>query len=68
MVYFLADNQGAATIERKPEIVTLCGWCPNVRERTLAVVQAGDHPSHTMCPACAKRMNDELDAKERTNE
>ncbi len=37
-------------------IVTLCGWCPDAKERTAAIVAAGDKPSHGMCPACLERM------------
>ncbi len=44
--------------------IDVCAWCPDNRERTRMIVEAGHVANHVMCPVCVKRMNDELEAKE----
>lgn len=33
-------------------LVTICGWCPNARERTAAAIAAGHTVSHGICERC----------------
>ena len=33
-------------------IITICGWCPDAREQTLAARAHGFDVSHTMCSLC----------------
>lgn len=37
------------------QIVTVCGWCPDAREQTIAARANGYDVSHGMCDACAKK-------------
>jgi len=39
-------------------LVVVCGWCPDAREKTKAAIEAGNEVSHSMCPACTKKMED----------
>jgi len=39
----------------KAPIVSICGWCPNARERTLALKAEGKVVSHGMCPPCKEK-------------
>ena len=41
------------------DIVSICGWCDGAKERTKALTDAGKRVSHSICPACAKRMEAE---------
>lgn len=41
-------------------VVVICAWCPNSRERTLALVREGKEVSHGMCPACQALMEAQL--------
>lgn len=36
-------------------LVQICAWCPNVRERTLALKAEGKLVSHGMCPSCKEK-------------
>lgn len=38
------------------DLVILCGWCPDAREKTKKAIDAGSNVSHTMCPACTREM------------
>lgn len=44
-------------------IVTLCGWCPDAREKTQDAVKQGFNVSHGMCVTCSTKMHAELDAR-----
>lgn len=36
-------------------MITICGWCVDARERTIAAHASGEEVSHGMCDACAAR-------------
>lgn len=38
------------------KIITLCGWCPDAKEKTKAIVAQGCAPSHGLCPACEAKL------------
>lgn len=50
----------------EPELVTICAYCPDVRQRTLAVKVAGKTVSHGICPTCAAKMNQQMDVMEQS--
>lgn len=39
----------------EPTMVVVCGWCPDVREKTMAAKSAGHVVSHGMCPHCVRQ-------------
>lgn len=41
-----------ATILRSRSLVSICGWCPDAQEQTIAARANGYDVTHTMCPAC----------------
>lgn len=43
-----------------PRLFTICAWCPNVRERTLAAKAEGAQVTHVICPRCKARLAGEL--------
>lgn len=45
-------------------IVTICGWCPDRIERTVAARAHGFDVSHGLCEACAARLNTDIDRLE----
>jgi hypothetical protein len=45
-------------------IVTLCGWCPDAREKTQDAKSRGFDVSHGMCATCSTKMHAQLDALE----
>jgi hypothetical protein len=42
-----------------PTLVQICAWCPDARELTRAVHNAGRTTTHTICPACMAKLRDE---------
>jgi hypothetical protein len=46
--------------ERQPKPVVICGWCPDVRQRTLILVQQGKIVSHGMCKVCQAKMEGQI--------
>jgi hypothetical protein len=43
-------------MKMEKQIVSICGWCPGAREKTLALVNEGKQVSHGMCPSCVAKM------------
>jgi hypothetical protein len=41
------------------EVVSICGWCPDARQKTATLVAEGKTVSHTMCSSCAAKMEAE---------
>lgn len=37
-------------------MITICAWCPDARERTLDAHAAGHQTTHTICAACAEKV------------
>jgi hypothetical protein len=42
--------------EQGREIRSVCGWCPDARERTEALTLAGYAVSHGCCPQCITKI------------
>lgn len=40
-------------------IVTICGWCPDARDRTVQLKSEGKTVSHGMCDACQKKFEEQ---------
>jgi hypothetical protein len=38
------------------KIITVCGWCPDAKAKTAAVIAQGCKPSHTVCPSCEAKL------------
>jgi hypothetical protein len=53
---FAADNA-----RREFGIVSICGWCDGARARTQTLVEQGHRVSHSICAACAARMEQEAE-------
>jgi cytidine deaminase len=51
----------STTVSTAPSVtVSICGWCPDVRQRTLELVNQGKLVSHGMCPACQAKMEKQM--------
>ena len=42
-------------IPQKP-LAWVCGWCPDAREKTEALIAAGKRVTTGICPACEEKM------------
>jgi hypothetical protein len=60
----LCHQAGERPAKAEPQTVTICGWCPDAREKTAALVREGKRVSHGICPACQARIDTEMDEKE----
>jgi hypothetical protein len=52
-------DAASAALKELQEPVTICAWCPEVRERTLALTRRGRVVSHGICPACAEKFKED---------
>ena len=44
------------------KLVVVCGWCPDKNAKTAEATFRGETVSHGLCPACAAKLEADLDA------
>lgn len=51
------NHTAVATPPERP-LVVVCGWCPDVDQKTRAAELAGFRVTHGICPACVEKFED----------
>lgn len=50
---FTAMKSVVAVKPVQPKTISICGWCPDARERTMTYKRQGVVVSHGMCEPCS---------------